>query len=63
MLKVPFFYCYAECHYTECRYAECRGADLTGHLLASSDGRVVEPSPHHLKVEGSCPTITGDTSR
>jgi hypothetical protein len=22
MLKVPFVYCYAECHQAECRYAE-----------------------------------------
>jgi hypothetical protein len=26
MLRVAFYYCYAECHYAECRYGECRGA-------------------------------------
>jgi hypothetical protein len=25
MLRVAFYYCYAECHYAECRYGECRG--------------------------------------
>jgi len=36
MLRVGFYYCYAECHYAKCRYAECRGAIFSdcGYIFA-----------------------------